>query len=254
MTAETVYTIGLDLGQANDYTAISVLETQLWCSSDLLDQFPWNGVTPGWNSPAGLRVDALEHVLMKDDSPWPGKPPLHLRHLERWRGRPYPDIVATVAEMVAREPFVTCGYALVVDATGVGAPVVDLFRFAGVQVVAVTIHGGDAVNRVRAGFRVPKRELVASVQAVMQTGRLGISEGLDQWPTLKAELQNFKVKIDPKTAHDSYSHWREGQHDDLVLSLAMATWFRDFAWKSWDRERVQHRAENQQTMAARRGW
>jgi len=254
MTVETVYTIGVDLGQANDWTAISVLETQLWFSADMLQSVSWRGVTPGWNSPAGLHLHALEQVLMKDDSPWPGKPPLHLRHLERWRGRPYPDIVATVAEMVAREPFATCGYALVVDATGVGAPVVDLFRQAGVQVIAVTIHGGDAVNRVRGGFRVPKRELVASAQATMQTGRLGIAEGLDLWPTLKAELQTFKVKIDPKTAHDSYSHWRENDHDDLVLSLAMATWFRDYYWKSWDRERVQGRAEYQKTMAARSGW
>jgi len=36
---------------------------------------------------------------------------------------------------------------------------------------------------------------------------------------------NFKVKIDPQTAHDSYSAWREADHDDLVLSVALAAWF-----------------------------
>jgi hypothetical protein len=42
---------------------------------------------------------------------------------------------------------------------------------------------------------------------------------------LQAELLNFKVKIDPQTAHDSYSSWRESDHDDLVLSVALAAWF-----------------------------
>ncbi len=36
------------------------------------------------------------------------------------------------------------------------------------------------------------------------------------------------MKIDPATAHDSYSHWREGDHDDLVLATAMACWFREY--------------------------
>lgn len=38
------------------------------------------------------------------------------------------------------------------------------------------------------------------------------------------ELQNYQVTIDPKTAHDSYSAWREGIHDDLVFTVALACW------------------------------
>ena len=43
-------------------------------------------------------------------------------------------------------------------------------------------------------------------------------------PTLIHELKDFKVKIDLKTAHDAYGAWREGEHDDIVLSLAVALW------------------------------
>jgi hypothetical protein len=32
------------------------------------------------------------------------------------------------------------------------------------------------------------------------------------------------VKINISTAHDSYEAWREGDHDDLVLSVALARW------------------------------
>lgn len=31
------------------------------------------------------------------------------------------------------------------------------------------------------------------------------------------------------TGHDSYEAWRDGDHDDLVLSLAMACWFAENA-------------------------
>jgi len=31
-------------------------------------------------------------------------------------------------------------------------------------------------------------------------------------------------KINLKTAHDSYEHWRETDHDDLVLATALACW------------------------------
>jgi hypothetical protein len=48
---------------------------------------------------------------------------------------------------------------------------------------------------------------------------------------LKKELLNFRMKIDPKTAHDSYEHWRESEHDDLVLAVSMAAWFRQY----WNR-------------------
>ena len=43
-------------------------------------------------------------------------------------------------------------------------------------------------------------------------------------PVLVREMQNFTVKINPQTAHDSYGAWRENEHDDLVYALAMAAW------------------------------
>ena len=39
------------------------------------------------------------------------------------------------------------------------------------------------------------------------------------------ELAQFKVKINISTGHDSYEAWREGDHDDLVLAVALACWY-----------------------------
>lgn len=176
--------VGLDLGQSSDYTALSVLDR----------------VAPG--NEASYQV----------------------RHLERVRGVPYPQIVAKVTEIM-RSPALTGQAALVVDQTGVGAPVVDLFRQAGLDPVGVLIHGGDKASHEGDTWRVPKRDLVGSLQVLFQGGRLKISRKLPLASALQNELLNFKVKIDPVTAHDSYSAWREADHDDLVLSVAMAAWW-----------------------------
>lgn len=181
--------IGLDLGQASDYTALSVIE----------------------------RIA--------------GEPTTyHLRHLERPQlGTPYPAIVARVQELTATAPLAG-RYALVADATGVGAAVIDLLRAAGLALVPVTITGGDTATRDGAGgWRVPKRDLVFALLTALQTSRLKIADSLLLAQVLIRELLVFKVKIDPKTAHDSYASWREGDHDDLVLSAALAIWYAERA-------------------------
>jgi hypothetical protein len=46
------------------------------------------------------------------------------------------------------------------------------------------------------------------------------------------ELLNFKVKIDLRTAHDSYEAWRDRTHDDLVFATALAAWWGE-RWRPW---------------------
>lgn len=114
---------------------------------------------------------------------------------------------------------------LVVDQTGVGAPVVDLFERAGLEPVGVLIHGGDRASNEGKSWRVPKRDLIGVLQVLLQTERLKVAGKLKLGPVLSQEMLNFRVKIDPMTAHESYSAWREEDHDDLVLSVALAAWW-----------------------------
>jgi hypothetical protein len=136
--------------------------------------------------------------------------------------------------VVRSEPLRRMPAVLLVDKTGVGAAVLDSFTYARIGAVAITLHGGSSVTRdpQRAGFRVPKRDLVTVTQVLLQNGRLRVASGLPEAETLRRELLNFRVKIDPKTAHDSYEHWRESEHDDLVLAVSMAAWFRQY----WNRQ------------------
>lgn len=243
------YYVGLDLGQSKDHTALSVIEEPVWVPGESLDR-EWrphinsepfgNEAGEGWVSPSELTPWQTEQalaLLWRRGRPHaPGPPPLSVRHLERFPlGTRYPVVVEKVGQLLSREPLRSRRAVLLVDKTGVGASVVDSFRQAGIRLSAITIHGGSAVSRDWGGYRVPKRDLVSAVQVLLQSGRLKIAPDLPEAETLRKELLNFRVKIDPKTAHDSYEHWRENDHDDLVLATAMACWFRQWWNENLDR-------------------
>jgi hypothetical protein len=115
---------------------------------------------------------------------------------------------------------------LVVDATGVGRPVIDMLRQRGLKPVPITITGGDLVSHEGGGWRVPKRDLVSVVQVALQTDRLKFAKDLPMVPVLVQELLAFRVKIS-EAGQDTYGSWREGTHDDMVLAIACAAWFED---------------------------
>ena len=149
----------------------------------------------------------------------------HCRHVERLPlGTGYPDLVRRVGALL-ETPQLRDRTRLIVDYTGCGRPVVDMLRDARLEPIAVTITGGDSVTGGPGGLRVPKRDLVGAAQVLLQSKRLKIAEELEHTPALVRELLEFRMKIDPVTAHDSYSAWREGAHDDLVLALAIACWY-----------------------------
>ncbi len=151
----------------------------------------------------------------------------HLRYIKRYPlGTSYPAIVQDVKNLVQTEPL-TKNAVLIVDKTGVGAPVVDMLKGVGVRLEAITITGGDSVIKEADGYRVPKRDLVSVLQVLLQSKRLKIAEGLPLVSVLQNELLNFKVRINIQTAHDSYGTWREGEHDDIVIAVALTCWWCD---------------------------
>ena len=177
--------VGLDLGQVHDPTALAVVQP----------------------------------VAIPDG----GQNTYRLVHLDRAPlGLPYPDMADRVARLLRTGPLRQS--ALVVDTTGVGRPVVDLFRKAGLAPVAVTITGGDRITGNRKRVRVPKRELVSALQVVLQSGRLEIAEKLHLADALLEEFRDFRVRVSA-AGHDSYGALGEDEHDDLIIALCLAVWY-----------------------------
>jgi hypothetical protein len=204
--SEKTLFIGLDLGQAKDFSALAIIERGGTATTT-----DFEGKTPNCTN----TKDEVEQ--------------LHCVHLQRWQLRTsYPAIVADVVEMInGLDPERTSGgkTVLAIDATGVGAPVVDLFKREKInaELRPIQIVGGANVSEEFGMTRVPKRDLVSVVQVGLQNKTLKIAAGLELSETLSRELQNFTVKI-TDAANDVYGAWREGTHDDLVLAVALAVW------------------------------
>jgi hypothetical protein len=181
------HVLGLDLGQAQDFTAVVVVERQ-------------------WHEEADKRQ-------------------LHIRHLHRFPlGVSYPAMVEELTAMAQRSPLDKAE--IVVDATGVGKPVVDMFRCGPLsgRIVPVLITAGHEVTKAEDGtWHLPKKELVGVLQVLFGAQRLHVAPGLKHGEALKKELLAFKAK--PTAAGSTtFEAWRERDHDDLVLATALACW------------------------------
>jgi hypothetical protein len=206
--------VGLDLGQASDPTALAVLRRSMLLTGDGL---------PARDHRRQPRV-RFECV-----------------HLERYRlETAYPNIVATVKALIGR-PELQPRRRLAIDATGVGRAVVDMFLDAHLpaDIHPITLTAGETVRRARwnrsfaVGYWVPKNETIGVTQVLLQTQRLKIARGLQLAEVLRRELLDFRIKI-TAAAHASFNA-REGAHDDVLLSVAIACWLgsrREIAYRA----------------------
>jgi hypothetical protein len=101
--------------------------------------------------------------------------------------------------------------------------VVDLFRDANLsaQVEAVVVTGGHDVTTGEDGaWHIPKKELCSTIQLLLQDHRLQVAAHPER-ERLTNELLNFRAKIHLSTSKESVEEWRERDHDDLVLAVAL---------------------------------
>jgi hypothetical protein len=206
------YVVGLDLGQAQDYTALAVVRRVVP---------PWPADTPR-TVPISMGYGYTGSMPAKDTR----EATYELGHLERYPlGTRYGAIVVATCDLLQRAPL-SRATPIVIDFTGVGRAVENMYDGTGVRPIAITITGGDEVTRDGPRhLKVPKRDLVSTLDVLFQSERLKIASELEAAPLLVNELLNFRRKVDLKTAHDSYEAWRESVHDDLVLAVALACWY-----------------------------
>jgi hypothetical protein len=183
-----VVTVGVDVGQRRDPTAIAVIEQE------------------------ERRDTEIHHMV---------------RYLQRLPlGTPYPAVAKRVAAVVQGVHAATSGEAptLYVDATGVGTPIVDVLRAAGgelARLVAVYFTHGDRRKVERGEVKLGKAWLVARMQTLLQSGLLHLPRTAEA-EALGKELLDYEIRI-TEDANDRYGAFRVGTHDDLVTALGLAT-------------------------------
>jgi hypothetical protein len=216
-----IFAAGLDLGQAQDFSALVVIEAR-----GTERKFP-AGTVEG-----------------------PPVSQLHVRHVERFPLQTkYQRIAALVTERFRNIPQPRY---FAIDNTGVGNAAVEMLMH--LNPIRITITSGNEATRGNTPqeIGVPKRDLVAALQVPLQNGVLKIAHGLQHANLLISEMENFRAKISI-AGHDSYEALRENAHDDLVLAAAMATYCADLVFKVRHAEALE-RAQWDEALERARGY
>ncbi len=197
------YFTGLDLGQAAQFIGLAVLER-----------------------------------TTVPDADRPGRTQRHfaVRHLERFPlGTPYPAIGARLGELFRAPPLAHT--TLVVDQTAVGQPVVGLLRRqrlpATIRPVTITAGNQHSIDE-RGVQSAPKKELVSTLQLLLQSRRIKVAPDLPESGTLAREFVRFRAKASASSS-EMLEAWRERPHDDLVLAVAIAAWLGERLREFWMR-------------------
>ncbi len=205
----------------------------------------------------GLDLGKIQHysamtVARQEGDVATGTERLVIQHAERMRpGLPYHGVVARVAKVVRailpkptaeekmmrtmagikRPPRATID--VVMDATGVGEPVVEMFQLADMEAIIWPIkmigEGTVRFDEVSMRWHVPKNDLIEDIEirANVEPPRLLIPPGLEAADALREELGKIRTKILERGV--KYEYEREAgddarSHGDLAISLALLCW------------------------------
>ena len=185
----------------------------------------------------GQLQDFSALCVVERTAPPAGEPTYAVRHLHRWPlGTAYTTIAVDVADTAYRPALGRPHIAA--DATGVGQAVMEIVRGEiraksedgrWPALCPVLITGGQAVTwGPDLTWHVAKVELVSVLQALLSSRRLKIAADLPEAGILIEELKAFRAKI-TVAGNETFGAWRERDHDDMVLAVALALWLAENA-------------------------
>jgi len=217
----TATVLAVDLGKLQDYTAISII-----------NQFDRYAVPNPARAMAVTRLHPRVTGEVRYEVPYLRRLPL---------GTDYVQQVATVDRLYGElkrrcKPRPT----LVIDATGVGQPVADMFRHGGLQPIEIWFSGGNQPTTRPFGWNVPKRDIISALQRTIGRGELKIANQIPEAAVLVNEAVRMQAVQQP-SGYVRFEH-REGEHDDLLLSLGIGLWYlyqmRKYALRTMPAERL----------------
>jgi hypothetical protein len=176
-------------------------------------------------------IAVVEQEVLKGDRWLQETGALRLRHLERLPvDTTYPKTVDRISTLLTTPEIDDgdkCGGAeVVLDITGSGRAILEIFKRRDIRPVVVRIVGaGHREEQIKPtwDWHVPKLELVGALRVVFEAGRLKMARELDLVQDLLNELREFNMRP-PRIDPGDPETWRDTEMDDLVFAVALAAW------------------------------
>ncbi len=196
------YHLGVDLGQRQDHTAMAIVKDVVM-TGGAKDAVTFEPLVERRKT-----VVRVERVAL---------------------GTGYGKVVDSIRRMVESVALRDCEMVVAVDATGVGAPVVEALRErlyeaserrAWLSLAPVVFTSGQAGHWKNTDYYAPKNELMEGLAMALERRELKLIEGGRFVEELKTELMGMRREMGA-----AKTRWiSAGEHDDLVMATALAWW------------------------------
>ena len=187
--------VGLDLGQARDFSAVVVNEKRVGQDGCVFHAF---------------------------------------RYAHRFRlGTNYLIVAQEVANLMEKLPVRPEKPELWADNTGVGRPVSDLLRDQGLTPWNVNLTAGQ--NWSHSGYHsisLPKAIMASGLNVVLQNGEIGFAGDLPWLEQIVRELGAYRVTA-TSSGVDSFNSRTEADHDDFVVAIGISVFGAGRNWAGW---------------------
>lgn len=231
--------IGIDIGQTNDPTAIVIADPE-FREEEIrgeVKQVQHYNIRYLKRLPLGMSYPDIVNEIVRIVNGIPDPEEKTIKVMDFKYGREIEEIKNTYLNIQ-----------LYVDATGVGKPVVDLFREAleetsrvritvlnggevekpkqqerYINIHAVTLTGGEATEEPKyrdREFKLPKSYLVSQLKVLFSYNRIHLPD-IPEARALKDELMNYQLKVN-EYANLEFGAFKIGTHDDLITALGLA--------------------------------
>lgn len=188
------FLIGLDLGQAQDPSAFTVIRDE---------------VVPEWHTPVIQKLGPRRRTVVAGD---------------RIRDTSYVEI-ARLIRNVTMDSTIHGRCHLVVDATGVGRAFCDVLDEIGVPHTRVQMVGGLSEARDGRFWNVAKNKLLSDLNGALHTGKLTLAP-FPLRDDLAAEFDSFQVTFS-QAGNMRLEGGDEHGHADAVIATALGWWLSD---------------------------
>ncbi|MCC6538581.1 MAG: hypothetical protein IT162_13580 [Bryobacterales bacterium] len=187
--------VGFDLGQRSSHSALAVIE-RLEIRSD--------------------RRNPVTFEILHETQ-------FNLIRLERFPLQmSYDDTARRLKNSLALLAGGTRDITLLVDATGVGQPFLDILRKhdLGVHLMPIAITSGGHQTYSNNIQRVPKRDLIQSANLILGSEVMRFEPSLNGLKELREEMEAYRVK----TSASGHERYTTATTDDLIMAFALAAW------------------------------
>lgn len=145
-------------------------------------------------------------------------------YAQRWgAASPLADVAAEVRELLARPLQRAHGAGLVLDATGLASAAADLF--AGptwpCRTVPVRFVAGALPHEAPDGWRLPEREPIAVLGAMLARGGMTLDRGVEHAEAIEEQLAACRVAV----TDSGREHYETAGGCDLLTALGLACWY-----------------------------